>query len=204
MIRVAVTPDLVLDDEMYELARYALSWCAPEQVEGFTWERFVTRESWTLVPDVENPDIPFFKAEFVIKLAAPWQQTVKLNVWHSADVRRDGAPLPHSHPWNFRGYVLLGGYEEDRYELSGGQVEAQPGQVHLAGMVNNVPLTTFHEVRRVLVPDRTLSLMDCDLGIKNAWGYLDPDTGVYTPCIKSEVDARFKPLMLARNPHLRK
>lgn len=216
MKRITVAPALVLDDEMFELSRVALDQRAPEQVAGFTWERFVARESWVLVPDVEHPDEPFYKAEFVIKQGAPYLQTIKLNVWRSPDLRKDGAPMPHSHPWPFKGHVLLGGYEEDRYLASNdhllaephsswslGQVDQTAGFVHQAGDVNDISLTTFHEVTRILEPGRTLSLMDCGLGIKEGWGYLNPDTGQYTPNKLSPIDARFKPLLLDRNPHLR-
>src|SRR5688572_4053597 len=114
MKRITVAPDLVLDEEMYELALDGLCQHAPDQVGTFTWERFIARESWVLVPDVEHPDEPFYKAEFVIKQKAPYLQTVKLNVWRSPDLRKDGAPMPHNHPWPFVSHVLLGGYEEDR------------------------------------------------------------------------------------------
>src|SRR5690242_3091849 len=112
---VTVATSLVLDDEMFELACVALGEYAPEQVEAFTWERFIARESWLLIPDVEHPDEPFYKAEYVIKSGKPYLQTVKLNLWRSPDLRKNGAPMPHNHPWPFVGHVLMGGYREDRY-----------------------------------------------------------------------------------------
>jgi hypothetical protein len=216
MTGVRVAPALVLDDEMYELAREALARYAPGEVEGFTWERFVARSSWLLIPDVEHPDEPWYKAEFVIKNRAPWSQTVKLNVWRSPDLRRDGAPMPHSHPWPFTGHVLMGGYQEDRYTVGRPDLLADPhsrwdvglaavnqGVVHQAGEDNELDLVTFHEVTEVLEPGRTLSLMDCGIGRKEGWGYLDPGSGLYTPNKQSPSDPRFRALFLDRNPQLR-
>lgn len=217
MTTITVAPALELDDEMYELARTALGEYAPDEVENFTWERFVARKSWFLIPDVEHPDEPWYKAEFVIKHGAPYLQTVKLNVWRAPDLRRDGAPMPHSHPWPFTGHVLAGGYREDRYKVERpnrllvdphsswevGLANVTQGVLHQAGEDNDLDLTTFHEVVEILDPGRTLSLMDCDLGRKEGWGYLDPDTGLYTPNKQSETDPRFKALLLDRNPHLR-
>lgn len=221
MTRVTVAPSLVLDDEMFELALEALRQYAPEQVMHFTWERFIDRTSWVLVPDVEHPEEPFYKAEFVIKQGAPYTQTVKLNLWRSPDLRRDGAPMPHNHPWPFVGHVLLGGYREDRYEVQRncnrilvdphskwdvGGVQMTQGVLHEAGQHNDIELTTFHEVTEILDPGRTLSLMDCDLGRKEGWGHLE-EVGngelLYVPNKLGEVDTRFKLLLLDRNPHLR-
>lgn len=221
MTSIVVAPSLVLDDEMFELALAALARYAPDQMEGFTWERFIARESWILIPDVEHPDEPFYKAEFVIKEGAPYLQTIRLNLWRSPDLRKDGAPMPHNHPWPFVGHVLLGGYREDRYEvdLNRNRILVDPhskwevggmrltqGVTHQAGQHNDIPLTTFHEVTEILDPGRTLSLMDCDLGRKDGWGHLEVDnngTLVYIPNKLGEVDKRFMPLLLDRNPHLR-
>jgi hypothetical protein len=107
MKSITVAPALQLDDEMYGLALEALGLHAPDQVDTFTWERFVSRESWVLVPDTEHPDEPWYKAEFVIKSGAPHLQTVKLNIWRSPDLRKDGAPMPHNHPWPFIGHLTF-------------------------------------------------------------------------------------------------
>lgn len=224
MTSVTVAPSLVLDDEMFELARAALAARAPEQVEKFTWERFTARKSWVLVPDTENRqklDDPWYKAEFVIKHGKPYRQTVKLNIWRFPDLRRDGAPMPHNHPWPFVGHVLLGGYEEDRYEVASnsnkvlidpfqkwevGGTNVTSGVLHQAGEANDLPLDVFHEVTQILDPGRTVSLMDCDLGRKDGWGHLEEDDKgnlVYVPNKLGELDTRFKPMLRALNPHLR-
>lgn len=216
MTTVTVATALELDDEMFALALDALGRYAPEQVEGFTWERFVTRENWRRIPDVEHPDEPFFKAEFLIERNAPYDRTLKLNVWRSPDLRRDGAPMPHSHPWPFTSHLLLGGYKEDRYTVERADLLADPysssnvglanvaqGVLHRAGAHNLIDLVTFHEVTEILDPGRTLSLMDCGVGRKEGWGYLDPDSGLYTPHKQSPTDPRFRALLLDRNPHLR-
>lgn len=218
MQSITVAPHFALDSDMYELARASLVRFAPEQVERFTWERFITRENWQLIPDVENPDVPFFKAEFIVKHGAPYLQTIKLNIWYSPDLRRDGAPAPHSHPWPFISHVLMGGYQETRYMVQYrnrlivdpytswplGQVCVEPNIPYQAEGYNNFPLHGFHEVTEVFEPGRTLTLMDCDLGRKEGWGYLNPDTGLYTPVQQSPIDPRFQALFLDRNPHLRK
>lgn len=222
MKRVTVAPGLVLDDEMFGRALIALGIYAPDEVTKFTWEQFTSRTRWRLIPDVENPEVPFFKAELVVKLRPPYEQTVKLNLWHSADLRRDGAPLPHNHPWAFASHVLMGGYREDRYAVginqdgifddpyskwSVGDTQLTQGVTHEAGNRNEIGLTTFHEVVEVLEPDRTLTLMNCGPGRKDGWGYLE-DNGngelAYIPNKLSPVDGRFKALLLDRNPHLRK
>lgn len=152
---------------------------------------------------------------------APYLQTIKLNKWELPDLRKDGAPIPHNHPWPFRGKLLKGGYMEDRYEVDFNRDEilADPyqkwevggasvasGVVHQAGEVNDLPLTTFHEVTEILEPG-TLSMMDCDLGRKEGWGHLEDDGKgnlVYIPNKLGELDTRFMPRMLELNPHRRR
>jgi hypothetical protein len=197
--RIVVVPGLVLDDEMYEIAVAALRQHAADLVSGFTWDRFTARRSWCLVPDANRPDVPFYKAELVLLDEAPWTRTVKLNVWTAADVRKDGAPWPHKHPWPFDAHLLLGGQKESRYVVTGGRVEMTTCE-HVAGDVNGVPLDVFHEITEILAPGRTMSLMDCgpSQGI-GSWGYLNPDTGAFIP---TAPDPEFAALLLDRNPHL--
>lgn len=213
--------NFVLDDEMYELARAALEEYAPEEVPNFTRERFVRRESWLLIPDMEYPGLRWYKAEFQVKHGAPYHQTVKLNVWQLPDLRKDGAPIPHNHPWPFFGHVLAGAYKEDRYEvdINRNKILVDPYQkwevggtsvtsdvVHQAGEINDLPLTTFHEVTEILAPN-TLSLMNCDLGRKEGWGHLEDDSKgnlIYVPNKDGELDERFMPRMLELNPHRRR
>ncbi|HJP81279.1 MAG TPA: hypothetical protein VJ841_02720 [Candidatus Saccharimonadales bacterium] len=218
MTSVTIAQGLTLDEEMFERSLEAVRECVPDRAPTFTWEFFTTRENWLLIPDVEHPEEPWYKAELVIKQGAPYLQTNKLNVWRRPDLRRSGAPMPHSHPWRkFTGHLLMGGYKEDRYEVERASVlsedpfsEADLGGVHVkqdvihqAGQRNLIDETTFHEVTEVLEPGRTLSLMDCGPGRKEGWGYLDPETGLYLPNKKSPSDPRFKKLFLDRNPHLK-
>lgn len=201
-----VAPGFVLDDDMYELARQEVALRVPDKLAGFTLERFVARESWRLIPDVENPDVPFFKAEMIVKNEPPWSQTNKINVWFAADLRRDGEPIPHNHPWKvFRGYVLMGGFVDDRYTVQNGQVQVQKDCEHAAGQVHAIEHHVYHEVTGLLgKPGRTMTFMDCGPGIKEDWGYLNPDTGLYTPNKESLIDPRFQAALHALNPHLRK
>ncbi len=186
----------------------------------FTWERFIRRESWLLIPDVEFDGLRWYKAEMQIKHGAPYHQTVKLNVWRSPDLRKDGAPIPHNHPWPFISRVLRGGYAEDRYEVrrNRNKILVAPlkkwdvGGVdvnratHFARQFNELSLTTFHEVTEIFEPGQTLSLMNCDLGRKEGWGHLEDDGKgnlVYVPNKLGELDTRFMPRMLELNPHRR-
>lgn len=221
MKRTVVAEGLVLDEELYGLALEGLQSYVPELVGDFTYERFVDPGKWARIPDVENPDVPFYKAETILMSGEPYLQTVKLNYWVGADLRRDGAPMPHNHPWPFTGHVLSGGYIEDRYRVRRNEVQIlqdpfskwdiatmdlTEGVAHVAGTNNDIPLQTFHEVTEILEPGRTLSLMDCDLGRKEGWGHLE-DNGrggfVYVPNKQGVVDKRFKDLFFDRNPHLR-
>jgi hypothetical protein len=209
--RIEVAPGLLLDEEMYAVAVEALLLHAADQAVGLTWERFVDRISWCLVPDTNRPEVPFYRAELDVYNAPARQRKLRLNVWAAPDLRRDGAPTPHSHPWPFESHVLLGGYTEDRYHLKRdrGHPETQ-GHVradvraetrqHTAGGINGVALSTFHEVTEILAPGRTVTLMDCGPSTTGRWGYLDPDTGTFTP---NTPDPLFGQLLRDRNPHLR-
>lgn len=217
MSSITVAPGLVLGDDMFELAHLALTEYVPEEAARFTWERFTDREGWVLVPDTEHPELPWYKAEFLVTAKNSFDRTMKLNIWQSPDLRRSGAPMPHSHPWEFTGHVLTGGYVESRYQVSNpdqlladrlvpqniGLAGVSANVTHLAGDDNTIELPTFHEVTEILDPGRTLSLMDCGAGLKDGWGYLDPNTGLYTPVKQSPIDPLFLELLFDRNPHLR-
>ncbi|HTE57291.1 MAG TPA: hypothetical protein VK694_00975 [Verrucomicrobiae bacterium] len=191
MRRVAVAPGLVLDDEMYAATAHVLEERAPEWAHRLTWEVFTTRKSWVLVPDAERPDEPFHKAELVVLNEEPWTHMLMLSVWHSPDSRKNGTPLPYSHPWPCDEYVAVGGFAEDRYHVGpGGGVIGPERHVYQAGDVNHLSLTDFREVTEILVPDCTLTVMDCGPRKKGPWGYLDPRTGVYTPVFKQPLSDR--------------
>lgn len=218
MKRVTLTPGLTLDSKGFELARAALEKFAPLRAALFTYEQYVDFPNWSLIPDPNHPEWPFFKAEFKVP-AAPGERahakTCKLNYWLHADRRATGQPIPHSHPWKeFRGHVLRGGYEEDRYEVSQahllrespreahdlGVVSVTQGVIHHAGNANRIPVSTFHEVTKILEKG-TLTFMDCDEGVQEGWGYLDPDTGLYLPNKKSPIDTVFAEMKRERNKH---
>ncbi|GAB3435387.1 hypothetical protein [Flindersiella endophytica] len=210
MKRIEVAAGLVLDEHMYAAVIDALHRYAPEHTAGLSWERFVARTSWCLVPDVNRPQLPFYKAELDVYNEPGWLRKLRLNVWTAPDLRRDGTPMPHNHPWAFESHVLMGGYTEDRYEVTseqhaaggsavGAGVEAATRQ-HVAGDLNQIAKATFHEVTDILVPGRTVTLMDCGPSTSGDWGYLDPDTGTFTP---NTPDPLFLQLLRDRNPHLR-
>lgn len=216
-----ITDGFVLTDEMYELARFALERRAPDLVERFTAERFFNLNSWLLVPDVGHPDLPFYKAEMTVLNEWPWDRTFKFNVWFAPDLRQDGRPMPHSHPWGFESELLTGGYVEDRYELADdsrliddpfssfevGAVDVSTGVLLEAGAEgrnrNRIPRQVFHEVKEVLVPGGTLTCMHCGPGVKGGWGYLT-ESGLYVPNADSPFNEEFQRLVEDRNPHRHK
>lgn len=160
------------------------------------------------------------KAEFIVKQGPPYLQTIKVNVWNSGDLRLNGKPIPHNHPWEeFIAKLVMGGYTECRYVVENprliiddpysrhelGDVHASEFTYH-AGTEHNrnyMPRTVFHEVTRVLKPRRTVSVMVCGPGRKEAWGYLEPGTGRYTPHKLSTVGHDFQARKLALNIHHR-
>jgi hypothetical protein len=204
MRSVEAAPGLILNEDMYEHILEGVGRAAMQLAAPLTWERFTQRETWILVPDANRPDIPFYKAEAPLLLDPatlenpPWSRTAKLNVWYAPDLRKDGTPMPHSHPWHFAARILMGAYEEDRYAVRNGVVETET-LVHRAGDTNTISREVYHEVTAV-DPGRTLSLMDCAQGEPGKWGYLDPDTGLFTP---NSPDPLFLQLLQDRNPHLK-
>ncbi|MHA5054855.1 hypothetical protein [Streptomyces sp. SD15] len=106
---------------------------------------------------------------------------MKINLWNAPDRRGDTAPKPHSHPWAFTAHILTGGYNEDRYTLTGDHVHTQLDVTHLGGSTNSISHSDYHEVTEIHERGRTLSLMVCGPGQRGAWGYLDTDAGRHVP-----------------------
>ncbi|MDT9683137.1 hypothetical protein RND61_13795 [Streptomyces sp. TRM76323] len=133
-------------------------------------------------------------------LAESQNYTAKSNIWYAPDLRsRDGAPTPHSHPWDFESRILLGGYTEDRYVLTGGRVHPDLGVEHEQGTTNSVRRPIYHEVRELhTAPGATVTLMVCGQGERGKWAHLDPATGLTTP---PERDPHFAARLRALNPH---
>lgn len=201
MKRIEVAAGLVLDEQMYAAVNDALHRYAPGHTADLSWERFINRVSRRLVPDVNRPELPFYKAELDVFRHPQWFRKLQVNVWTAPNLRRDGAPMPHNHPWEeFESHVLMGGYTEDRYERFGGAGVEVEARQHVAGDINRIVKATFHEVTQILEPGRTLTLTDCGLSLFGDWGYLDPDTGAYT---QNFPDPKFLELLRDRNPHLR-
>lgn len=197
---VEVASGLKLDREMFDAARHAAETLVSEYAHRLTWTYFTSRASWRLIPDPQQPDLPFFKAELVLVNEPPWQLTVKYNYWLAADLRRDGKPIPHNHPWEvFYAHILLGGYCESRYtKTSGGGIEEQFG-FYIPGSVNEMPKNVYHEVTKILVPG-TLTVMVCGPGVKDDWGYLETESGLYIPNKEISFYSEFKRLVRERNP----
>lgn len=190
-----------LTGDIYDSVMQELYNVIGEAARRLTWELFTKRKSWLLVPDPQRPELPFYKAETTIKERAPFAQTIKANIWYAADLRKSGQPTPHNHPWPFSSKIIMGGYTEDRYWFDGDVVKLAKDIEHMAGGVNTMPLTMFHEVKAITsAPGQTVTLMECKLGVKDNWGYIDPDTGLYTPNGASEIHESFRALAKLRNP----
>lgn len=192
MTQFQIIPGLVVDSEMYEAAESGLALHAPD-APRLTWETFTAVDGWTLVPDDCGQG---YKAEFVLRNDA--ERTLKINSWYLPDLRAGDKPKPHSHPWDFYAFILMGGYTEDRYELDGDTVVTNLGVTHRSGSVNEVPRTLYHEVTEIHDPGRTLTLMVCGAGQRGTWGYLDVRTGEHT---RTAPDPGFKDRLRALNPH---
>jgi hypothetical protein len=192
MKTIIIVPGLELTEAMYEAAAPGVAAHAPE-FAPLTWERFTAPSDWWLVPDDCGDG---YKAELVLREDA--QAAVKLNLWFLPDLRGGEQSRPHSHPWDFRAHVLLGGYSEDRYVPDAGAVRAERAVEHRSGGVNAVPRTVYHEVTEVHEPGRTLTLMVCGRGERGAWGYLDTSTGQHLPV---PPDPKFGTRLRVLNPH---
>ncbi len=199
-----VLPHFTLDDEMYEVVRAALAHSAPDV--QLSWEDFIDPKGWVLLPNPERPREPFYRAQRVLlpgHLSSPrYSRTIKVNVWYGPDLRRGERPWPHNHPWDhFSSRILLGGYEEERWQRRGGGLDIRRAE-HGQGSANNVPHDVYHEVTGIFVPGRTVTLMDCGRSRgKGEWGYLDTETGLYIPYAQSPTKAKFDALYRQRNRH---
>jgi hypothetical protein len=190
-----IIPGLTVDDELFDAAAAGIAAHVPD-LAPLTWRQFTAPAGWTLVPDAEGVG---YKAE--LTLVADAERTVRTNIWFLPDLRGGQTSMPHSHPWPFRTHVLLGGYREDRYVATpSGPVAAVLGMEHRPGGINDVPLTTYHEVTEIYAPGRTLSLMVCGPRHPDGWGYLDVHTGAHRPV---PADPTFTARLRALNPHQR-
>ncbi|WP_367132837.1 MULTISPECIES: hypothetical protein [Streptomyces] len=191
-MKTEIVPGLTVTDEMFDAASAGVG----KQIPGLaplTWEQFTDPNGWTLVPD-DRGDA--YKAELV--LLSRVESTIKINLWSLPDRRGGERARPHNHPWAFRSYVLLGGYDEDRYTLEGGRVVPELSVSHTSGSVNHVAPEVYHDVTAIHDPHRTLTLMVCGPGRKGQWGYLDTDTGEH---VATQPDPGFLERLRALNPH---
>ncbi|WP_214103262.1 hypothetical protein [Acrocarpospora catenulata] len=189
---VILLPGLTVTVRQYESAAAGLAVHAPDVT--LTWEQWTDSARWGLVPDEET--CRPYKAEFTLQEHPDLLRRV--NLWYEPDLRGGGAPRPHSHPWPFTAHILSGGYTEHRYTLTGGDLEVVEA-AHRPGDANELPRDLFHEVTDLHEPE-TLTLMVATApGVRGGWGYLDPDTGRYTPAPPPS-DA-WRQAWRALNPH---
>lgn len=198
MRRHEIVPGIAVDDELFGAAATGVAAHAPD-ADPLSWETFSDPARWWLVPDDCGEG---YKAE--LELLMEDEQTLKINLWSLPDLRGGAVSAPHSHPWPFEAHVLLGGYTEDRYEITGSVDGDTPpvrpllGVEHHAGGINDVPRSVYHEVTEIHEPGRTLTLMVCGQRERGAWGYLDTTTGAHR---RQAPDPRFAARLRALNPH---
>lgn len=196
MRTLEIIPGLTVDDTMFETAADGIARLAPT-LGPLTYADFTDPRTWSNIPDDQGE---LSKSEKTLTRTA--ELTLRLNVWYREDLRGSGAPMPHNHPWEtFTGNLLMGGYDEDRWTLT------DPGNVienldvhHGAPAANIVDHRTYHEVRGVHAPGRTMSLMVCGRGRRGDWGYLDVVTGEHR---KLQPVTNFDAMYAALNPHQR-
>ncbi|MFE0058766.1 hypothetical protein [Streptomyces sp. NPDC059003] len=194
-MQTTILPGLTADDSMYEIAAEELALRVPA-LPPITWEQFTAPTSWWLVPDESG-----LASRAELTVLETQQSTIRINVWMRPDLRDPGGkPLPHSHPWGFDSYILMGAYDEDRYRLGGNQVHTERGVTHQFGSTNRVDRALYHEVTRVHAPGATMSLMVCGRGERGAWGYLDLSTGRHLPVTP---DPAFRAKLRNLNPQHR-
>lgn len=188
MTQTIIAPGLTLTDDHFAAAAAGLAEHMPE-LPPLTPERFFSTD-WTLIPDEQTGEP--YKAELV--LVGTRTRRVIVNRWLAPDLRDGKGPRPHNHPWDFHSVILSGGYTERRWTRRDGVVVAEDAVEYHAGEVNKIGREYFHEVEEV---DDALTLMACGPGMAG-WGYLDPDTGEYTP---SELPEGFMDRLRELNPH---
>lgn len=148
---------------------------------------------------IPDDDDGAYKTELVIK-RDPATETLKVLWWHGSDPRT----TPHNHPWkdkdgiSFVSEILSGGYTEDRYTVVDGRVVKET-KSYRAGDKNIVPYDSYHYVYDVR-KDTCTWLRTGPAVPGNVWGYLDPETGLYSPY---EKDPTFLGRLQKLNPHLR-
>ncbi|GAA4215383.1 hypothetical protein [Actinocatenispora rupis] len=192
-MRHQILPGLSLDHTMYEAAAAGLTAHAPGH--ALTWAQFLDPTDWRLIPD-PGPQPRAYKAERRLAIR-PDGQMITLHAWLLPD-RRSNTATPHSHPWQFQSHILLGGYTEQRYQRINDHITVEDA-THRYRDTNTVDLATFHEVVD-LEPGPTITLMITGPAIERGrWGYLDPETGEFTP---NRPAPDFTKRLAALNPHM--
>ncbi len=196
---VEVIQGLVIDEEMFQRAEAGVARYAPH-IAPLTWETFTRSGIWINVPDASGE---LSKSELTLLIGEP--ATVKLNIWHSPDVRGGDMVVPHNHRWlSFTGHLLSGGYDEDRYtrrniDPETGEAEVQSQRLsHHSPEGNEVAHDVFHEVVGIHDPGRTMSLVVCGFGKFGNWSHLDVETGKLR---RDQPVKGFDAMLAALNPH---
>lgn len=168
---VEVLPNFTLDNSLYEAAAQGLA--DHTTLQPLVWDDFTLATNWWLIPDTDGE---LSKAELTL-INTP-RITVRMNIWYRSDLRGDGRPMPHNHPWNtFTSHILRGGYDEDRYRRTPSGLHIDKDVTHASPGANTVDHDLFHEVSRIHDPGKTLTLMICKDGQRGDWCHLDVDTG---------------------------
>lgn len=197
-VRHRLSPFLTVTDEQYDAVVAGLAAARPDLT--LLRARFLDPGSWTVIPDDEGRPS---KAElFVSRATRPQDGHVIVNLWMAPDIRDTDQPKPHSHPADFASTIVYVpgptrlGYTERRYRRVNADVWSQEHS-YGHGEVNDFPLDQFHEV--IDVAPGTVALMRWGPIVQaRRWGYLDPNTGTFTPTTPDPV---FQKHLEALNPH---
>jgi hypothetical protein len=120
------------------------------------------------------------------------EETIKIHWWHKADP----LDLPHSHPWDFKSEILIGGYTEEVYKVNDKGVVTSELRTYNQGDVNTNIKDTYHRVVSI-IPGTVTRMITGPATDGNPWGWLDTETGEYKPAGK---DPNFMNMLKALNP----
>lgn len=117
----------------------------------------------------------------------------KFLIWHCVDPDERA----HNHPWNFKSFILYGGYTERVY-----WIDRQTGQLrsefrsYVQGDTNISKMSEYHQVVTVIPGTITHLIADDN---DTEWGWLDFKTGGH---IAATRDPEFARMMREVNPEL--
>jgi hypothetical protein len=123
----------------------------------------------------------------------PKVETIKLHWWYKADTL--DTP-PHSHPWDFKSEILVGGYKEQVWWVDSDGVVQNDIRTYKVGDFNTNTIGTYHLV--ISVEPGTVTKMTTGPATEgNTWGWLDVETGNH---LEATLDPNFLDKQKVLNP----